>query len=171
MAYYIKTLGIKNRPVSVYKERFSRLILSHVCFKTKEGKVAELKAGDSFVVYCLKNGIKEYPKGGFVAIQDVLGPVYEDATLFGPAHQHVVDVQPKLISLRNGISLREVSQWKHMSKRLQSALKANLQAIGGLLAIDRSDYALFVKVFSRKISEAIKVKKERQVEFKVEAEP
>jgi|GEM_PF-3165902 len=165
MAYYIKTLGIKNRPVSIYKERFSRLVLSQVCFKTKEGKVSELKEGDSFVVYCLKNGIKEYPKGGFVAIQDVLGPVYEDTTLFGDSHKYIVDVQPKLISLRNSIGLREVRQWKHKSKRLQSALKANLQAIGGLLAIDRSDYALFVKTFTRKIADAVKVKKERQVEF------
>ena len=81
MAYYIKTLGIKNKPVSIFKDRYPRMLLSQMCFKTQEGKVSHIKKGDTLVVYCLRNAFKEFPHGGFIGIQDVLSPMYEDPTL------------------------------------------------------------------------------------------
>ena len=165
MAYYIKTLGIKNRPVSIYKDPFPRMLLSHMCFKTIEGKVGSLKQGDSLILYFLKNATKEFPRGGFIGVHDVLSGVYEDTTLFGERLKYIVDIHPRVLVFRNSVRLREISQLQQKSERLQKALKANLQAIGGLLEVEYKDYRSFIALFQDKVKNLSDVKKERQMSF------
>ena len=157
MSYYIKAIGIKDERISIFEGRFPRMLLYNMCFKNKGGKVQDLEKGDKLVIYCIKNGIREFPQGGFIGIQEVLSKVYDDPKPMidssGRPWPFIVDIQPKIYSLRNIITLEELRAWKSKSPKLGRALSAGLQAPGGLLEIDKSDYEKFLGEFERNMSE------------------
>lgn len=145
MSYYIKTIGIKGKKISIFGGRFPRMLLYNMCFKNNGGKVQDLEKGDKLVIYCIKKGIREFPNGGFIGTQEVLSSVYEDRNLFGKPWVYIADIQPKIYSFRKIITLEEVRSWKDKSIKLENALKAKLRAIGGLLEIDKRDYENFLE--------------------------
>lgn len=150
MPYYIKTIGIKGKRISIFEGRFPRMLLYNMCFKNEHGEVQNLRKGDRLVIYCVKNGVKEFSKGGFIGIQEVLSGVYENRKLFKKPWYYIADIQPNIYSLRNIITLKEVKNWKNKSSKLKKALNVGLEAIGGLLEIDKSDYERFHNTFKRK---------------------
>jgi len=156
MSYYIKAIGIKDERISIFEGCFPRMLLYNMCFKNKGGKVQDLEKGDKLVIYCIKNGIREFPQGGFIGIQEVLSKVYKDVNFFEKPWSHVVNIQPLIYSLRNIITLKGLKSWNNKSKKLEIALRARLQAIGGLWEIDKSDYEQFLNEFERKIEEQFK---------------
>ena len=151
MAYYIKTIGVRVKPISIFTGRFPRMLLYQMCFQTENGKVQNIRKGDKFVIYCIRDGVKKFPDGGFIGIQDVLGDVRKNTTIFKKPWVYIVDIQPKVYSFRNVISLKEVKKWDINSKKLKLVLRARLHAIGGLLEIDKIAYKKFLEESVKKI--------------------
>ena len=148
MKYYIKTIGINNKPISVYKGRFPRMLLDYMCFQTDQGIVRKLKKGDKLVIYCLQNGVIEFPGGGFIGVQDVLGAVTPDKKrLFRKGWDYIVKIEPRIFSFTKRITLNKVRHWEGKSQMLNNALAANLEAIGGLWKIEKNDYSKFWEKF------------------------
>ncbi len=147
MAYYIKTIGIRRQKNSIFEGRFPRMLLSQMCFKTGKGAPRRLKKGDRLVLYCVIGGAKEFPKGGFIGTQRVLGKLRKNEDLFEKEWRNAVAIQPEIYSFRDLVTLQKVRGWKAKSRKLDTALRGNLQAIGGLWEIDRADYRQFLSAF------------------------
>ena len=124
------------------------MLLEYMCFQTNQGIVQRLKEGDKLVIYCLSNGVIEFPGGGFIGIQDVLDTVIPDKKrLFRKGWDSIVKIEPRIFSFSKRISLNEVRHWEGKSQMLDNALAANLEAIGGLWEIEKNDYSRFLKKF------------------------
>lgn len=153
MAYYIKTIGIRGERIGISEGRFEKMLSSKMCFRTNEGNVQDIQKGDKFVIYCIRNGVREFPQGGFIGIQSVLSSVYEERGLFEHGFIYVVDIEPQIrVEPKQEITLAEIRKWEDKSTKLENALEANLQAIGGLLEIEKSDYMQFYEEFEARIN-------------------
>ncbi len=151
MRYYIKAIGIRKEGISIFEGRFAKMLLYKMCFKNVKGKVKELKKGDKLVIYCIRNAVKEFPRGGFIGAQVVVSDVYEDPFYFGNPWIYVVDIKPEFYSFKNIVYLDDVKNWQNKTEKLKRALSTRCQAIGGLLKIDKQTFCQFIKEFSRKI--------------------
>ncbi len=152
MAYYIKTIGIRGKPIGISEERFKKMLSSQMCFKKTKRKISRrvtgVRKGDKFVIYCIRNGVREFLQGGFIGSQLVLSSVYEDRESFGPPWIYIVNIKPQIrVEPTQEIALSEVRNWAHKSEKLKNALNVNLLAIGGLLEIEESDYMRFREKF------------------------
>jgi len=150
MAYYIKTIGIRDEKISIAQGRFPRMLLFHMCFKTDKGKIKSLKKGDKLVIYTVINGIKEFLSGGFIGTQVVLGKYYKNTQLFKKPWHYIVDIQPEIYSLIRIIKLKEIKAWKGKSIKLKKALRVGLLAKSGLLKIGKNDYKKFLVEFKKR---------------------
>lgn len=156
MAYYIKTIGLKGpKKASIFEGRFPRMLLSQMLFKSQKGKTRRLRKGDKLVLYCVSGGIREFPRGAFIGSQEVLGVVKREMELFDEPWSHVVDIRPEAFSLRSPITVKDVKKWPRKSEKLNTAMKAALQAVGGLWEIEKEDYRQFVKAFTGRTSGAV----------------
>ncbi|MBM3253348.1 MAG: hypothetical protein FJZ16_03745 [Candidatus Omnitrophica bacterium] len=152
MAYYIKTIGIRGEFIGIFEGRFKKMLSSKMCFKTNKGKVGSIKNNDKLVIYCIRNGVREFPHGGFIGIQLVLSEVHSRNGDFEPPWDWVVDIKQQIqVEPKREITLSEVRGWTNRSVKLENALNVRLLAIGGLLEIEESDYIQFIKEFKTRI--------------------
>ncbi|MDD3088898.1 MAG: hypothetical protein PHT95_03010 [Candidatus Omnitrophica bacterium] len=145
--YFIKTIGFKGEPSSLFEGGFPRTLLFQMRFRTGGGKTKFLKKGDRLILYCARGSVSEFPRGGFIGSQRVLSGVRREMALFDEPWAYIADVQPEIFSIRKPISLKEVKKWEGLSEKLVVALKAELQALGGLCEIERTDYEKFFGEF------------------------
>ncbi len=127
MKYFIKTIGIRGEYLGISKNRFGRMFTSQMCFKTEQGNITDVRRNGIFIIYCIQEGIREFPRGGFIGIQLVLSEVYRHKRLFEPPWDWAVDIEPQ-IQVKSGeeITLAEVKGWEDKSEKLKNALKCNL---------------------------------------------
>jgi hypothetical protein len=148
MAYYIKTIGSKSaHKASIFEGKFPKMLLCQMFFKSPKGKTQKLKKGDKLVLYCVSGGVREFPDGAFIGAQKVLGIVRREMELFDEPWSYITDVRPEIFLFTDPPSIKDVKRWAGRSEKLNAALKAELQAVGGLWEIEKDDYQRFIKTF------------------------
>lgn len=156
MSYFIKTIGIRpedGEPIEL-AARWNGMLTQTMCFRrSMEQRARQLQTGDRLAVYVIKRGSREFPEGGFVGTLTCMGTAYEDHHPFGPEWSWLVPVRCNWNLLdhpgRRPVTFRDISRMTGWFPKMQAAIRAHFQSLGGLIWVEAPDFDLLEALLTK----------------------